>query len=70
MNPTENPKKKAALNRPPFLMRVGQSRSEQLATLVGSNTHAQRIELDEACRVGLVVSAAVFFKGRDVGVEQ
>jgi hypothetical protein len=70
MNSMKIPKKKAALNWPPFLLRVGLSRLEQLAALVGSNAHAQRVELDEARRIGLVVSAAIFFEGGDVGVEQ
>ena len=44
--------------------------SEQRAALVGSNAHAQCVQLDEACRIRLIVGAAVFFEGGDVGVEQ
>ena len=36
----------------------------------GGDAHAQRIELDEAAGVGLVVGAAVFVEGGDVRVEQ
>lgn len=34
------------------------------------DTHAQRIQLDKAAGVGLVVGAAVFVEGRDIHVEQ
>src|SRR5688500_52782 len=55
---------------PGFVWRRVFSLSEQLAALAGGDAHAQGVELDEARRVRLVVSAAVFLEGRDVGVEQ
>ena len=51
-----------------WLRRV--SLSELGAALARGDAHAQRIELDEAASVGLIVGAAVFLEGRDIGIEQ
>jgi hypothetical protein len=41
-----------------------------LQARVGGDAHAQRIQLDEAAGVGLVVGAAVFVEGGDVHIKQ
>src|SRR5690606_717140 len=46
------------------------SLSEQLAALVRGDAHAQRVELDEAGSVFLIVSTGIIFEGGDTGVEQ
>src|SRR5690554_4943367 len=39
-------------------------------TFVGGNTQTQRVQLDKAGRVGLVIGASIVFEGSDGGVEQ
>ena len=41
-----------------------------LLAQVGSNTQPQRIELDEATGIGLVVGALVVLEGRDRRIKQ
>ena len=40
------------------------------AAAVGSDPQAQRIELDKALGVGLIIGTAIVVKGGDIGVEQ
>ena len=40
------------------------------AAAVGGDPQAQRIELDKALGVGLIIGAAIVVKGGDIGVEQ
>src|SRR2546428_6584866 len=44
--------------------------SSALPPPLGRDAHSQRVELDEAGGVGLVVSAAVFLEGGDGRVEE
>ena len=37
---------------------------------IGRNPHTQCVELDEATGIGLIVSAAIFIKRRDIHVKQ
>src|SRR3989338_1878846 len=46
------------------------SLSEHLAPFARRDAHAQGVELDKAAGIRLVVSAAIFFEGGDIGVEQ
>ena len=49
------------------------SKNKLFATLdlrVRCNSHTQRIELDEATGISLIVGAAIFIKRRDVHVKQ
>src|SRR3990167_1967769 len=46
------------------------SLSEHFAPFARGDAHAQGVELDKSTGVGLVVRAAIFFEGGDIGVEQ
>ncbi len=47
-----------------------QAALQQVAAFTSGNPQTQRVELDKARRIGLIVSTAVFFEGSDVGIEQ